>query len=465
MIELNHQGDGPLYEQIYRQLRAQILNQTLPAGTRLPSSRELAAQLQISRNTVNKAYSQLLVEGYLAAVRGSGYYVQQLPQTFTPARAPQRPGHSRRPAKPAPAVKYDLTNSSHTRNLFPKRAWRKFMLEALDTLDFEERISTLQSLEGEEVLRRPLLRYLRQIRGVHCDLDQLIITSGLQQSLDYLCQLVPATSGRVLMEEPGYPKARVIFEKNHRQVCPAALDDQGICLPAEATGYDFIYTTPSNQFPTGVMMSAARRRELLHFAAAKRAFILEDDYDSELRYYNRPVPALQSIDTLDRVVYLGTFSKILSPSLRMGYLILPKQLVAPFKETFKLYNSTVNLLNQYTVAKLLESGEYTKLVRRMNTTFKKRFEAFSAGFASFKRPLTLSQNLSGQYLLVEFPVAIDQEKMIARALAEGVRVYPTMEFWRDRAACPDNALFLGFSKIALADIPDCIERLKRAWDD
>ena len=146
MIELNHQGDGPLYEQIYRQLRAQILNQTLPAGTRLPSSRELAAQLQISRNTVNKAYSQLLVEGYLAAVRGSGYYVQQLPQAFAPARAPQRPGHSRRPAKPAPAVKYDLTNSSHTRNLFPKRAWRKFMLEALDTHDFEERISTLQSL-------------------------------------------------------------------------------------------------------------------------------------------------------------------------------------------------------------------------------------------------------------------------------------------------------------------------------
>ncbi|MCO4630329.1 transcriptional regulator, GntR family [Streptococcus infantarius subsp. infantarius] len=168
-----------------------------------------------------------------------------------------------------------------------------------------------------------------------------------------------------------------------------------------------IYTTPSHQFPLGMIMPISRRRELLSFAEAHNSFILEDDYDSELRYYQRPIPALTSIDYLGRVIYLGTFSKILSPSFCMGYMVLPEQFTESFLEKFKIYNSTVNLLNQIALANILSSGDYDRLVRKMNHVFKKCYEAFKKEFEQFNAPIKLSSNVSGQYFLVTFPDKIN----------------------------------------------------------
>lgn len=472
MIKIEKDSVNPLYNQVYTQIKNQILNETILSGEKLSSTRALAEHLNISRNTVDKAYSQLMIEGYIESIRGSGFYVQKVPKSFKSPSSLEKEfpidNVYSKTVKMESKIAYDLTNSSHTSNLFPKKIWKKYTLEALESLEREETISTLQAMEGEYGLRKNLLNYLKKIRGVDCTIDQIIITSGLQQSIDYLCKIVPTVSNKVLIEEPSYHKARIIFENNNLEICTALLDEQGIKIRDKnsSKGFDFIYTTPSNQFPTGITMTIGRRQELLTFADMHNSFIIEDDYDSELRYYNKPIPSLQSIDYLDKVVYLGTFSKILSPSLRMSYMILPKQLVHLFKNKFKLYNSTVNLLNQHTVSRIIESGEYDKLVRKMNTTFKKRFEEFNKEFSTFKRQINVSQNLSGQYLLVEFDKTINQEQMIEKALEYGVQVYPTMEFWRDKAECPDNSLslFLGFSKIDIKDISDCVNRLKRAWD-
>ncbi|GAB2021224.1 hypothetical protein RyT2_02970 [Pseudolactococcus yaeyamensis] len=335
----------------------------------------MAKILGISRNTVDKAYSQLVLEGYITAKTKSGFYVAALPETFGNIRETSVVNQEigkKDETKTQSKVRYDLTNSSHTSNLFSKKMWRKHSLEALDTLEKEEKISSLQNNQGELVLRENLLTYLQEIRGVHCTVEQIIITSGLQQSLDYLCQIVPKKSQTVLMEEPGYPKARVIFENHQLAITSSELDDKGLVIANHLSqDLDLIYITPSHQFPTGVTMPIGRRKELLAFAETKNAFIIEDDYDSELRYYEKPIPALQSIDHLDRVVYLGTFSKALSPSLRMSYMILPKPLLGKFKYHFEQFNSTVNLLNQYTVASILESGDYHRIVRRMNHIFKK----------------------------------------------------------------------------------------------
>lgn len=468
MIKIETSNEIPLYQQIYTQLKTQILDETILNGEKLLSTRALAEQLQVSRNTVDKAYSQLLIEGYIDSVIGSGFFVKELPKKFKSTSAIQTLSSiPKKSTSTNPNIVYDLTNSSHTSNLFPKKSWRKYYLQAMDTLEKEERISSLQAMEGEMILRENLLLYLKKIRGVNASVEQLIITSGLQQSIDYLCKIIPKVSSTVLIEDPSYPKARVIFENNQLSIATSLIDEDGIIINDKklTNQFDLIYTTPSHQFPTGITMSISRRHELLNFANKTQAFIIEDDYDSELRYYHKPVPALQSIDDVDRVVYLGTFSKILSPSLRMGYMILPKQLVTPFKKYFSHYNSTVNLLNQHTVSNILEAGEYDKIIRRMNTVFKKRFEKLNTEFASFKRNVSISNNLSGQYVLAQFDKTINQEEMIQKALVQGVKVYPTMEFWQDKADCPDNALFLGFSKIQLEDIEDCVNRLKLAWDE
>ena len=208
---------------------------------------------------------------------------------------------------------------------------------------------------------------------------------------------------------PSYPKAREIFKKNAYPIVTVEVDEKGLDLTKvdRSSEIEMIYTTPSHQFPLGMIMPIFRRRELLSFAEAHNSFILEDDYDSELRYYQRPIPALKSIDYLGRVIYLGTFSKILSPSFRMGYMVLPEQFTESFLEKFKIYNSTVNLLNQIALANILSSGDYDRLVRKMNHVFKKCYEAFKKEFEQFNAPIKLSSNVSGQYFLVTFPDKIN----------------------------------------------------------
>ena len=462
------EGQAPLYEQIYYQIKSDIINGYLSPNERILGTRTLAKMLNISRNTVDRAYLQLTLEGYTESRKNSGFYVLKLPKVLHPGKGKQPfdatyMGDERLIQED---VAYDLTNSSHTSNLFPKKVWKKHYLTAIDQLELAEKLSSLQPFQGDIALRKEICRYLERIRGVVCHPRQIIITSGLQQSLDYLCQFL-GKNKNVLMEEPSYPKAREIFLKNSCNITTVKVDDKGLNIInlSNSEKIDMIYTTPSHQFPLGMIMPISRRQKLLEFAERNDSFIIEDDYDSELRYYEKPVPALKSIDYPDRVIYLGTFSKILSPSFRMSYIVLPEQYTDGFLEKFKLYNSTVNLINQSALANVLSSGDYDRLVRKMNHIFKKRYEAFQAGFDSFQVPIKVSHNVSGQYFLVSFPTKINQSEMIKRALDEGVKVYDTMQFWQEEAECPQDNLFLGFSKIELEDIPDCIERLKRAWDE
>ena len=433
MIHLDRSaGSSPLYQQIYQQVKSDILQGYLPPAERLLGTRTLAKMLGVSRNTVDRAYMQLTLEGYIESRQNAGFYVLKLPKAFQSEKGVNDILPSKEACSNDDHIVYDLTNSSHTNNLFPKKVWKKHYLQALDELDKAEQLSTLQPFQGEYKLRKEISRYLERIRGVKCHPNQIIITSGLQQSLDYICQFLGNKQKSVLMEDPSYPKAREIFKKNAYPIVTAEVDEKGLDLTKveRSSEIEMIYTTPSHQFPLGMIMPISRRQELLAFAKEKNSFIIEDDYDSEFRYYQRPIPALKSIDYLDRVIYLGTFSKILSPSFRMGYMVLPEQFTAAFLDKFKLYNSTVNLLNQIALANILSSGDYDRLVRKMNHVFKKRYEAFKKEFEQFKAPIKLSSNVSGQYFLLTFPDKINQCDVIKRAEKEGVRVYDTMQIWQ-----------------------------------
>ena len=432
MIYLDRQSKIPLYSQIYDQIKRDILNGNLKEEELLIGSRAFADVLGVSRNTVNTAYSQLIAEGYVVSVKGTGLRVRQVPSLAIKKESikkssPASINHEKTNSK----IVYDLTNSSQTSDLFPKKLWKRYTVECLDFLTDESKLASYQEKQGELYLRKNLLTYLRKIRGVHCEERQIVITCGLQQ---IKIKTVP-------IDENGLIVADLPYNNNIRA----------------------IYTTPSHQFPTGATLTIDRRYKLLEWAERNDSFILEDDFDSELRYYSKPIPALQSIDENDRVVYLGTFSKTLSPSIRMGYMILPPHLCQRYLELFEPYNSTVPLLNQYVVARLIETGHYERHIRRLNQTFRKRLEQFTKELDDVKDKIKISSNGSGQYFLLTFTQPVEQSQLIDSALNHGVKVYSTMKFWQEKAACPPNTLFLGFSKIDLVDIPDCVARLKQAW--
>ena len=427
----------------------------------------MAKTLNISRNTVDNAYTQLSAEGYILPQKGIGYAVAKLPELkINQQRKPCLTSHA--PVSDNAIrrdVLYDLTNSSHTSDLFPKSLWKRYTLECLERLERESRLSSYQDKQGELYLRRNLLSYLERIRGVCCDESQIVITCGIQQSLDYICKLLSCRHSTILMEEPGYNKAASVFDNNGLHIKTVPVDANGIVVSQLPVLQNVcaVYATPSHQFPTGVTMPIGRRYELLEWAKQAGAYIIEDDFDSEQRYYARPIPSLQSIDANHCVIYLGTFSKALSPSIRMGYMILPPQLMRVYYEKFKTYNSTVPLLNQYVIGRLIETGQYDRHIRRLNHIFRKRLELFTSEFSDVKGKIKLSSNGTGQYFLLEFAAHTNQDELIEKALKHGVRVYSTMQFWQDKADCPPNTLFLGFSKIRIEDIPDCITRLKTAW--
>ena len=469
MISISKTNSAPLYLQIYNQLRHDIASGALAEGAVLTGSRMLATMLGVSRNTVDNAYGQLMAEGYIAPRKGVGFEVLHVPRlgaTSAVCVQKSRQENSQPAQEHTPdRIVYDLTNSSHTVDLFPKGLWKKYTFECLEMLEREEKISALQVMQGEPYLRRHLLAYLKRIRGVHCSEDRIIITCGLQQSLEYICKMAARHGQTILMEEPGYNKAAAVFRSNHIAIQTAPVDENGLTVASLPTqsGAFALYATPSHQFPTGVTLPIGRRHALLAWAQHNGVYILEDDFDSELRYYSKPIPSLQSIDTENRVIYLGTFSKGISPSIRMGYMILPPQLEAVFREMFAEYNSTVPVLNQYIIGRLLETGQYDRHIRRLGLVFKNRLALFIKELAGLGAGVRITGNGTGQYFLLRFPEGTDQQMLIAQALTHGVRVYPTMQFWQEKAECPPHTVFLGFGKIRIEDIPDCVARLKAAW--
>ena len=438
MIYIDRTCKETLYMQIYHQIKTDILQGNLKEGDLLQGCRGLANTLHVSRNTVDAAYGQLYAEGYIFPKKGIGYVVAALPKlkpstSLKTITATKDTIDNLLPLRQEQPILYDLTNGSHSNDLFPKTLWKKATIECIEKLYTEQKLAKIIDKQGEAYLRSTLLSYLKRIRGIHCEEDQIIITCGIQQSLEYVCKILANDNRLVFMEEPGYHKATAVFLNNNLSIQTVPVDNHGLmvsCLPANQK-HCMVYSTPSHQFPTGVTMPIHRRLELLSWAKNNDSYILEDDFDSELRYYAKPIPSLQSIDDNDCVIYLGTFSKALSPTIRMGYMILPRTLLSRYNEVFKDFNGTVPILNQYVVAHLIETGEYDRHVRRMNHVFRQRLECFEREFKNISSNLKLSSNGSGQYFLLEFSTAVSQDILIKKAAEQGVKVYSTMQFWQE----------------------------------
>lgn len=448
MFVLSNQNSVPLYKQLYQQIREHVLTGKLPAHTRLPSVRDLASELSASRNTVESAYQELLAEGYIYSKQRSGYFVSELDQDIAPLSLPHTPRTRSNFPVPSSHYLYDFHPARLDPQSFPLVLWRKCLLDSLRE-NFHE-LSQYGDPQGEWALRCTIQGYLERSRGVVCEPNQIVVCAGLQHSLNIVVHLLKQSHCRVAVEDPGYHLPRAVFRNNSFQVVPVSVDGGGLDLDTlRASGSTMAYVTPSHQLPMGVVMPVANRLRLIEWAESGGNFIIEDDYDSELRYHGKPIPSLQGLRPSGNIIYLGTFSKILSPALRVSYLVLPRSLLAPYHLLFQDYFATVSLLEQKTLAKFMEQGHWERHVRRMRIIYKQKHTILLQAIAlHFGSKATVVGQGAGLHVVLRLPADNPGEReIIQRAGQKGIHLLPFSQFQVSDTPGPTN-LLLGFGGIA-----------------
>ena len=471
---INKDSAVPLYLQIYNHLRQEILQGNLLPGTKLPPSRKLAKQCNVARLTVTEAYAQLKAEGFITSRSGSGTYVSEilpitpqlkpphpLPNTDSPLSAwgdrvmGMRP-RVERPFTQRPPIDFGFGRAFH--HIFPYDVWRKLLARYLSTDDVL--LSRYGSVAGFDPLREALARYLSRMRGVVCQSEQVVIVSGAQQALDILARLLLEPGDQVLLETPGYVDAFTIFYAYGAQIESLPVGNQGFPVAEIPTTSraKLLFVTPSNQFPSGGTMPLAQRMALLQWANKHRAIIIEDDYDGELRYDGRPLSALQGLDKDGRVIYLGTFSKVLFPALRLGYVVLPPALITPFVQAKRLVDRGAPTLTQAAVADFISEGHFERHLRHLRTAYGQRHEILmQALHTHMPDSVQYSTNPAGLHVMLFLAAGVEETAVIHRAMQAGVGVYAGARYHLQQPAPP--SILLGFSGLSEDDIVEGVRRL------
>jgi GntR family transcriptional regulator/MocR family aminotransferase len=469
----------PAYRWLYESLRSEILEGRLRPGARLPSTRDLSAQYRLSRGTIVFAFEQLQSEGYTEGSIGSGTYVSStLPDELlrvavkaeTDAQALRRPrrrlsDQGRRVTafsvlenRPSRAFRPNLP----ALDLFPMTLWAQITARRL------RRASTNLLLGcgpmGYRPLQEAVSAYLSTSRGVACRTEQIAIVSGVQEALDLVARLFLNPGDRVCVEDPGYPGAALVFEAVGARISTAMVDDEGMKPSAPSLrGARLVYVTPAHQFPLGNTMSLGRRLKLLDWARKSDALIFEDDYDSEFRYSSRPLPALQGLDRGGHVLFAGSFSKVLFPSLRLGYLVVPPDLVDRFAATKSVTSRHPPLLEQAVLCDFISAGHFARHLRRMREVYAERLAVLLDGSRKHLIGLLdVSQLEAGLQTAGWLRSGLDSESAARAAAARGVEVTPLGRYSRGRLA--REGLQLGFAAVDAAEIRRGVRELATALE-
>ena len=446
-IPLRADDGRPLYEQIYEYIRHEIADGKISHGEKLPSSRMLARNLSVSRSTVNLAYDQLVSEGYVETVAGSGYYVCDIRSSFfefqgkKPERAEDRKNHVQRAmlgfshesgmseegGHREITYRYDFSPYATEWSDFSMNAWRK-AIKAMLQEDMED-LFLSGSPEGEENLRQVISDYLHRSRGVDCELRQIVVGAGNEYLLMLLYQMLGGDCC-VAMESPTYLQAYQIFQNLGWEVSPIPMDESGMTLAGlGASGAQLAYIMPSHQFPLGNVMPMKRRMELLQWAGeAEGRYIIEDDYDSEFRYKGKPIPSLQGSDPYGRVIYLGTFSKSIAPAIRVSYMVLPPGLIRRYRERCGSYSSTVSRIQQQILFHFMKDGYFERHLNKMRGIYRTRHDTLLGELKGKKWVKLIWGENAGLHVLVELVSPKSEELLIREAKAAGIRVYGLGEY-------------------------------------
>ncbi|MQR84717.1 aminotransferase class I/II-fold pyridoxal phosphate-dependent enzyme [Bacillus megaterium] len=458
---LNRKDDMPLYHQLYEYIKKEIVSSRVEVNDKLPSIRSLADYLNVSRNTVDMAYQQLLAEGYVESRPKSGLYVTNT--QFDLLQTDRKPTVFLHPHSETKSCTYDFRYGKVDSGLFPLNEWKKRYNESLQT--YREALFTYQESQGEESLREEIATYLYQSRGVVCSKHQIVIGAGTQQSLSLLAQMLKQSIRDIAFENPCYDGASFVFKQHGFSLKPVSLNNKGINIQEL---YDSqaraVYVTPSHQFPYGMIMPVSRRIELLKWANDCNGFVIEDDYDGEFRYKGSPIPSLQSLDTKGRVIYTGTFSKSFMPSLRVSYLVLPEVLLKEYHERFSLYEQAVPTLHQQTLGLIMKNGEWNKHLRRGRTAYQLKHGTLLAALQKeFNENITISGESAGLHILVRVRNDMNEQQLINAARKQDVSVYGTSRYWLTEVPKKKPHILLGFGSLGKEEIEEGIRRLKKAW--
>lgn len=479
-IHLDREARAPLYRQFYNAIREAILQGRLAPGVRLPSSRDMADLFDVSRNTVVNAFEQLMAEGYVEARVGSGTYVtDRLPEAFLQAyrsETPVRPSDEERTLSQRgrafarhyqpgtfPTDESPFLHSRPDVEAFPFETWAR--LAAKRYRDLPRRLFGYgRDPAGYRPLREAIAGYLQMARALRCGPEQVVIVAGSQEGLYLAGQVLLDPGDRAWIEDPGYMGARNALLCADAELCPVPVDDDGVDVEAgleQAAGARVAYVTPSHQFPLGGTMSLARRSRLLQWAATHDAWIVEDDYDSEFRYNGPPLASLQGLDVNGRVIYAGTFSKVLFPGLRLGYLVVPEDLVGAFTIARTVVHLTVPIFNQVVLADFIDGGHFTTHIRRMRTHYQERRDVLvEAVEREVGGCLELGPVDGGLHVTGWLPAGVDDEAVARRADALGVTVMPLSRFCLGPP--PQPGLVMGFGAARPEMIAGGVRRLGQA---
>ncbi len=463
-------GREDLAGEIYRQIRAAIVDGRLQAGSALPASRQLAAQLSVSRTTVNVAYDRLIGEGFATAKIGSGTFVArmlaQAVEQPSACRQALRPGRYweqvRLPAEVWRHARYDLRAGFPDVRLFPYEPWRRLLAR-------EFRPATTPAAydhpAGHAGLRKAVVRYFGTSRGIRADAEDVIITNGAQQAIDLSARVLLAAGDRVAVEDPGYPPPRRVLTSGGLDVRGVPVDEEGLIVEAIPPKTRLVYVTPSHQYPLGMSMSLDRRLALLEWARDTGGAIIEDDYDSEFRFGGRPIEPLHMMDTDGRVIYVGSFSKTMLPTLRLGFLIVPPSLRAATHKAKYLADWHSPLAVQAAMAHFIQKGLFARHIRRMRTAYETRHRLMvDVLTARFSDELQIVSSSVGLHIAARARrKSVDEIlAVVQRASGLGVECFPLSMFAAGDSRL--SGLLLGYGAIRREHIEQGLAALRRAFD-
>lgn len=471
MLNLDAGSGKNLYEQIYEYIKEEIQRGTIRCGERLPSTRLLAKQLEVSRSTAQLAYEQLLSEGYIEAIPCRGYFVCQMEELYRlnlERETDQNPADGRTLCREetfgadSHTYRYDFSPNGIDLEHFPYSTWRKLSKEVLQ--DEQKELFHLGDARGEAELRAAICTYLHQARGVQVEPSQIVLGAGN----DYLLMLLSCMIGkehRIAMESPTYRHAYEIFQKLGYDCCTVTMDRSGMSAEElRASGADIAYVMPSHQYPLGIVMPIKRRQEILKWAAEQPGrYIIEDDYDSEFRYIGKPIPSLQGSDSHQRVIYIGTFSKAIAPAIRISYLVLPEPLLKKYEQAGRKFSCTVSRIDQKMVQLFMERGYYERHLNKMRALYKNKHDILLTEVKRLKCVRKILGDRAGVHILLQLAPGRSEQEMIKKAGEAGVKVYPLSEYCIDERKY-EPTILLGYATMSEDEIREAVSILKKVWD-
>ncbi len=457
---LDDKSSTPLKNQIYTKMKELILSETFVSGEKMPSTRALAKELRVSRNTILEVYDQLTAEGYLIGIQGSGTVVAS--GIRKPSKLIHSPmNHSTKQNKSESKDIIDFRSGTPDLNYFPRREWAKLYYNVC--IDLPSSAFNYTHPAGVRELRHAISKYLNQMRGISCSPDNIMIVSGSTQGLSLISQLLFTDKKEVIVEDPLHHGLLNVISAAGYTITALAADDKGMNtnLLQPSDRISFIYTTPSHQYPLGGILPIQRRLSLIEYASDNDCYIIEDDYDSEFRYEGQPVNSLYELNS-EKVIYIGSFSKILAPALRLGFLLLPTRLIPAYLK-LKMYSDLhTEVISQHVLSEFMKSGGFDKHIWKMKKIYsRKREHLLKELYAHFPDEFVLKGQAAGLHIVIQFYNIIFTEKLICRIQSSLIKIYPVENYALQNLGNHQSEILLGYAHLSMEDITKGIQILSK----